>query len=171
MLKMKWLRKPTIWMCTGLYLFEGTQIYTVSGKSLDVAMGISPATIGALSGVQVGGSVQVNPESSWTLSSTSEERLVWAAQYRKLDLKYIRVGRDETAALPKVLTLYPDMASEGALRRVKKDDMNAVRIDINEGREKDDEAQIEREDTVLEETYYKRLEETIRKFEEEFEGD
>jgi hypothetical protein len=166
-MKMRWLRKPDIWMCTGLYLLEGTRVFTVSKKSLDTSVSINSVTIAALTGIPIGGSIKISPETSLTVSSVSEEQLVWAAQYRKLDAKYIRLGDGETATLPNILTLYQDVTSDGTLRRDDKEEMNAVQIDV--GGETDEEAQEKEGDSISEEGYYERLEKAIREFEMELE--
>jgi hypothetical protein len=166
-LKMKWLRKPTIWMCTGLYLMESTKVFIVSKRSLDTSVGISSVTISALTGIPIGGSIKISPEMSLAVSSVSEEQLVWAAQYRKLDANYIRLGEGEKATFPNVLTLYQDVTSRGPLRKGDVEEMNAVQIAVSG--ETDDEAQQNEVDSVSEEVYYERLEKAIREFKEELE--
>jgi hypothetical protein len=167
-IKIKWLRKPVIWMCTGLYLLEGTRVFTVPKRTLDTSVSIGSATTATLTGVPIGGSIKISPDTSLAVSSTSEERLVWAAQYRKLDAKYIRLGDGETAALPNILTLYQNVTNDGPLRRDDKEEMNAVQIDVSG--ETEEEAQEKEEDSISEEVYYERLEKAIREFEVELEG-
>jgi len=101
------------------------------------------------------------------VSSASEEQLVWAAQYCKLDAKYIKRGDGETATLPNVLTLYQDVTSNGPLRKGNNEEMNAVQIDVSG--ETDDEAKEKEEDSLSDEVYYERLEKAIREFEVELE--
>jgi hypothetical protein len=158
MLRMKWLRKPTIWMCTGLYLLEGTRMFTVSSKNLNTSVGVSAATIGALAGVPIGGSVKINPDTSLKMEAIYQERLVWAAQYRKIDAKYIRLRDGEMPTLPNVLSLYQDVSSEGILRD-ESDETNAVEIVV--GGEGDDVGQDNQGDQVSEKVYYERLTEAI----------
>jgi hypothetical protein len=165
-LRMKWLRKPTIWMCTGLYLLEGTKLFTVSRKDRKVSVGVSPLSIGILAGIPVGGSIKVSPETSFEMGSMSEERLVWAAQYRKLDVKHIKLKDGEEATLPNVLPLYPDITSDGVLRG-EAEELNAVQIEINA--ETDGQSQENQEDPVSEKEYYDRLARAITEFEEELE--
>lgn len=154
-------------MCTGLYLLEDTRVLTVSKRSLDTSVSISSATTAALTGVPIGGSIKISPETSLTVSSASEEQLVWAAQYRKLDAKYIRLRDGETATLPNILTLYQDVTSDGPLRKDDDEEMNAVQIDVIG--ETDEEAQEKEGDSISEEVYYERLEKAIREFEVELE--
>ena len=92
---------------------------------------------------------------------------MWAAQYCKLDAKYIRRGDGETATLPNVLTLYQDVTSNGPLRKDDNGEMNAVHIDVSG--ETEDEAQEKEEDSLSDEVYYERLEKAIREFEVELE--
>jgi hypothetical protein len=130
MLRLKWLRKPTLWMCTGLYLLEGTKVFTVSNKKLNTSVGLSAVTISALTGVPLGGSIKISPDTTLEMESVSEERLVWAAQYRKLDAKYIRLGDGEEATLPNILSLYPDITSDGTLRD-ETEELNEVQVEVD----------------------------------------
>ena len=163
MLRMKWLRKPTIWMCTGLYLLEGTRMFTVSSKGLNTSVGLSAATIGTLAGVPLGGSIQISPDTSLEMGSVAEERLVWAAQYRKMEAKYIRLGDGEKATLPSILSLYQDVTSDGILRD-ESDQPNAVQIAIKA--ERDDGGQDHQGDPISEKPYYNRLAKAIMELEE-----
>jgi hypothetical protein len=88
---------------------------------------------------------------------------VWAAQYRKSDAKYNRLGDGETATLPNILTLYQDVISNGPLRGDDDEEMNAVQIDVSG--ETDEEAREKEGNSILDEVYYDRLD--IREFEVE----
>ena len=161
-LKMKWARKPTIWMCTGLYIFEGTKVFNVSHNKVSTSIGLDSGTVGALAGVPLGGSITINPETSLEVGSVSEDRLVWAAQYRKLAVKYSRLGNGEEAALPGVISLYPDITSDGTLRD-ESDDSNIVHITIGEeGSDGDQDG----EQRAMDDKYNARVAEAIQEFEE-----
>jgi len=163
MLRMKWLRKPTIWMCTGLYILKDTRIFTVSSRDVRASVGVSAATITALVGVPIGGSVKISPHASLEMGSASDEELVWAAQYRRLQVKYIRLGDGEEAKLPGSIALYPDVISDGTLRG-ESEEANAVQITV--ATETDDGGP-EAEGPASEGLYYERLEKAITAFEEE----
>jgi hypothetical protein len=166
MLRMKWLRKPTIWMCSGLYLLEDTRVFTVSRKNMKTSVGVSPLNIGTLAGIPIGGSIKVSPETSFEMGAHSEDRLVWAAQYRKLDVKFIKLKDGEEATLPNILPLYPDITSDGTLRG-EPGEVNAVQIEVNS--EADDQSQKNQRDPISEKEYYERLSKAIADFEEELE--
>jgi hypothetical protein len=120
-------------------------------------------TTSALAGILIGCSIKISPEVSLTVLSASEEQLVWAAQYRKSDAKYIRLGDGKTATLPNILTLYQDVISDGPLRKDDDEEMNAVQIDVSG--KTDEEAQEKEGDLLSDEVYYDRLD--IREFEVE----
>jgi hypothetical protein len=149
-------------MCTGLYLLEGTRMFTVSSKNLNASVGVSAATIGALAGVSLGGSIKINPDTFLKMESVSQERQVWAAQYRKIEAKYIRLGDGEVATLPNILSLYQDVTSKGSLRN-ESSQPNAVQIEV--GSESDDGAQDSQGDQISEKHYYDRLAKAITNLE------
>jgi len=163
MLRMKWLRKPTVWMCTGLYLLEDTRMFTVSSSSFKTSVGVSAVTTSALAGVPIGGSINISPDMSLKMESGSQERLVWAAQYRRIDARYIRLRDGEIVTLPNILSLYQDVASKGTLRG-ESGDPNAVKIGISA--ETDDGNQDSQGDQISDDVYYDRLSEAIMDLEE-----
>jgi hypothetical protein len=97
------------------------------------------------------------------MGSASDEQLVWAAQYRRLQVKYIRLGDGEEAKLPGSIALYPDVISDGTLRG-ESEEANAVQITV--ATETDDGGP-EAEGPASEGLYYERLEKAITAFEEE----
>jgi hypothetical protein len=88
------------------------------------------------------------------MESVSQERQVWAAQYRKIQAKYIRLGDGEVATLPNILPLYQDVASKGSLRN-ESSQPNAVQIKVSS--ESDDGAQDTQGGQISEKHYYDRL--------------
>jgi hypothetical protein len=168
MMKMKWARRPAIWMCTGLYLLEGVKLFSVSSRALRTSFRVSPDTPAAIAGIPLGGSLEIGPDASLELKLVSNERLVWAAQYRKIKAKYTRLAEGGDATLPHMLPLYPDVvgdvASEGVLRNAS-DDANAVQITLAAEPDDPDHGShdgIDREEAL----YHERLEKAITGFEE-----
>lgn len=150
-------------MCTGLYLLEDTRMFTVSSKKLNTSVGVSAVTISALAGVPLGGSIKISPDMSLKMEAVYQERLVWAAQYRKIDAKYIRLRDGEVPMLPNILSLYQDVTSEGSLRD-EFNEPNAVELVVSA--ENDDNSQDIQEDQVSEKVYYERLAEAVIELEE-----
>jgi hypothetical protein len=133
-------------------------MFTLSSKNLNTSVGVSAATIGALAGAPLGGSIKINPDTSLKMESVYQERLVWAAQYRKIDAKYIRLRDGEMPTLPNILSLYQDISNEGTLRG-ESDEPNAVQIVVST--ETDDAGQDNQGDQVSEKVYYGRIAEAI----------
>lgn len=138
-------------------------MFTVSSKNLNASVGVSAATIGALAGVPLGGSLKINPDTSLKMESLSPKRLVWAAQYRRIDAKYLRLRDGEMAKLPNTLSLYQDVASEGSLRG-ESDKPNAVQIVVSA--ERGDGGLDNQGDQLSEKVYYDRLGEAIADLED-----
>ncbi|KAJ5947499.1 hypothetical protein N7466_000514 [Penicillium verhagenii] len=174
----KFARRPKVWMLTGLYLLEDTRTVVSRGQSSKVSAGVSSSIIGALSGVPVGGSVSLGVGSTWEMAMQVAEPHVWAAQFRLLDAKFIKMGKGGAGdvKLPASMGLYRDIMSvntarDGAKRGVE---LGLVRADEEEDDdEEENQGQSLLEDGVGEddqeslevEEYEKQLEAAIKHFE------
>jgi hypothetical protein len=138
-------------------------MFTVSSKNLNTSVGVSAATISALAGLPLGGSIKITPDTSLKMESVSPNRLVWAAQYRKIDAKYIKLRDGEIPKLPNILSLYQDVASERSLRD-ESSQPNAVQIVLSA--ESADGSQDNQGDQISEKLYYDKLAKAIVDLEE-----
>jgi hypothetical protein len=114
MLKLKGLRRPKIWMLTGLYILEDVKISHAGTKRTQSSLGIDATTMAAATSVPLGASVKIHPEDSIKVELTTKDRLIWAAQYHMLEARYIRVKSGEkNPEPPSTFPLYPDVLSTG----------------------------------------------------------
>jgi hypothetical protein len=131
-----------------------------------ISAGVSGALIGALSSVAVGGSLSLGEGNSWQMTTELSDQHVWAAQYRLLDARFIKVGREgaESVKLPLSMGLYRDVLS---VNTVRGDGTDEVELELKGEKETDDESGQDVEDQDSEELkgYEKRLEEAISIFE------
>lgn len=113
MLNLKFARRPKVWLLTGVYVLEQTRTMVSRAKSTGISAGISSALIGAASGVPVGGSVNLGNGSSWEMAMEVAEPHVWAAQFRMLDARFIKMAKGglEATKLPMTIGLYRDVMS------------------------------------------------------------
>ncbi|PYI28214.1 hypothetical protein BP00DRAFT_403451 [Aspergillus indologenus CBS 114.80] len=169
LLNFKFARRPKIWLLTGLYLLEGTRTIVSRSQSNQVSVGISSAVIGALSSVPVGGSVKLGQGVSWEIAMEVEDEHVWAAQFRLLDAKYIKLGSNgvDGITLPMSIGLYRDIMSVNTVRGGGRDGVELQLLG-----EDDEHDEYEQENTTDDDQdsqemteYGKRLEDTIRLFE------
>ncbi|KAJ5238959.1 hypothetical protein N7468_003578 [Penicillium chermesinum] len=173
-LNFKFARRPKVWMLTGLYLLEGTRTAVSHGKSVDLSTGISSALVGALSGVPIGASVKLGVGSSWEMAMQVAEPHVWAAQFRLVDAKFIKVGKGgiDDVKLPAVMGLYRDVMSVRRSRKTESEENEGKqtvelklesdepkKVEEGHGLEQDDQAGPEVEE------YEKYLERAIKFFE------
>jgi len=115
--KLHGIRKPKIWMLTGIYRLEGASVFCLESRSRTAAVGVSSVTIGALVGMPIGGGFEVGPEHSLRVREELRGPHVWAARYRRLDIDYIRITEhDPMPALSKTISLFPNILSAGHLR-------------------------------------------------------
>ncbi|GIC90287.1 uncharacterized protein Aud_006721 [Aspergillus udagawae] len=165
-LNFKFARRPKVWMLTGLYLLEDARTMVSRNNSSMISAGVSGALIGALSSVAVGGSLSLGEGNSWQMTTELSEQHVWAAQYRLLDARFIKVGREgaESVKLPLSMGLYRDVLS---VNTVRGDGTDEVELELKGEKETDDESGQHVEDQDSEELkgYEKRLEEAISVFE------
>ncbi|KAJ5176760.1 uncharacterized protein N7482_002637 [Penicillium canariense] len=161
-LNFKFARRPKVWLLTGLYLLEGARTIVSMGQSSEISVGVSSAIIGALSGVPVGGSVSLGVGSSWEMAMEVSDPHVWAAQYRLLDVHFIKMGKGgvEGVKLPTTMGLYRDIMSVNTARG---GEGNSIKLGL-EDTESEEGAADDQDSTELEE-YEQWLEEAIKIFE------
>jgi hypothetical protein len=109
--------KPVIWMLTGYYELKGTRCYEMKSSKPGILAGIASSTLAALTGVPVGGSIDLGSGTSMVEQGVGlDEPHIWAAQYRRLDVKYIMARSGQTEPhLPTSFGLLANV-SDGALR-------------------------------------------------------
>ncbi|KAJ5913233.1 hypothetical protein N7504_002116 [Penicillium tannophilum] len=117
-MKFKFARRPKVWMLSGLYLLEDTRTVVSRGQSSKISAGVSSAIISAVSGIPVGGSVSLGVGSKWEMAMQVAEPHVWAAQFRLLDAKFIKIGKRGMGdiSLPVSMGLYRDIMSVNTAR-------------------------------------------------------
>ncbi|KAJ5995254.1 hypothetical protein N7481_002231 [Penicillium waksmanii] len=161
LLNFKFARRPKVWLLTGLYLLEGTRAVVSNGQSANISAGVSSAIIGALSGVPVGGSVSLGAGSTWEMAMEVADPHVWAAQYRLVDARFIKMGKGgiDGVKLPASMGLYRDILSVNTARGAGEREVE-LGLEIEQ-----DESMIDDQDGQEEEGYEKRLEQAIQMFE------
>jgi hypothetical protein len=164
-LNFKFARRPKVWLLTGLYLLENTRTIVSRGQSAGISAGVSSAIIGALAGVPVGGSVSLGVGSSWEMAMEIADPHVWAAQYRLLDARFLKMGKGgvDGVKLPMTMGLYRDVMSVNTARGPGD---NTVEVGLEDEEREDTKASSadDQESEELEE-YEKRLEQAIKIFE------
>ncbi|KAJ5381554.1 uncharacterized protein N7496_003982 [Penicillium cataractarum] len=171
-LNFKFARRPKVWLLTGLYLLEKTRTIVSTGQSADVSAGVSSAIVGALSGVPIGGSVSLGIGSSWEMAMEVADPHVWAAQFRLLDARFIKMGKGgaDGVKLPTTMGLYRDVMSVRTARGAQD---NTVELSLKKEEDDDDddddddaeETSVDDQESEELEEYEKRLEQAIKIFE------
>jgi hypothetical protein len=161
-LNFKFARRPKVWLMTGMYVLEGTRTMISKDKSSKISAGISSALVGILSGVPVGGSVNLGEGSSWEMAMEVAEPHVWAAQFRLLDARFLKMGAGHVdgSRLP-VMGLYRDVMSVNTARGEEGRSIEVWLQGEGEGEGEDEDDQ----DSPEMEQYEKRLEQAIGVFE------
>ncbi|KAK3703399.1 hypothetical protein LTR37_014505 [Vermiconidia calcicola] len=88
------VRTPSIWMLTGLYELEDATSFFTKESTISPSVGVG-AEISALLGAPVGGSISTEHGQSSSSSSTLPGLSIWAAQYKLLDIRYVRISKDQ----------------------------------------------------------------------------
>lgn len=111
-------RKPQIWCVTGLYELEDVKALVIDGHDSSVKLAISSATVAALSGVPVGGSVTLDPKTTITAEFEMKGKNIWAAQYQRLDVQYTRIEQWRENEPPGRIQLHHDTTTlRGGVRQ------------------------------------------------------
>lgn len=136
-----------------------------TGHSADISAGVSSAIVGLLSGVPVGGSVSLGVGSSWEMAMDVADPHVWAAQFRLLDARFIKMGKGgvDGVKLPMTMGLYRDVMSVRTARGVQ-DNSVELGLEKEEGEDAKEASPEDQESEELQE-YEKRLEQAIKIFE------
>ncbi|KAJ5757759.1 uncharacterized protein N7511_006453 [Penicillium nucicola] len=166
-LNFKFARRPKVWLMTGMYVLEGARTIVSKDRSSKISAGISSALVGALSGVPVGGSVKLGEGTSWEMAMEVAEPHVWAAQFRLLDARFLKMGAGgvDGVKLPVSMGLYRDVMS---VHTARGGEGRTVEVGLGpEGElEGDGDEDLENDQDSLEmEEYEKRLEQAIGVFE------
>lgn len=135
------------------------------GKSSKISAGVSSAIISAVSGVPVGGSVSLGVGSTWEMAMQVAEPHVWAAQFRLVDARFIKVGKGgvDEVKLPVSMGLYRDFMSVNTARGGEGQSIGVGLGDEKTG-ESGEEYMDDQEGMEVEE-YEKQLEQAIKLFE------
>lgn len=166
MLNFKFARRPKVWLLTGLYLLEKTRTIVSKGQTADISAGVSSALVGALSGVPIGGSVSLGVGSSWEMAMEIADPHVWAAQFRLLDARFIKMGKGgvDSVKLPMTMGLYRDVTSlNGRRADIGVEQVGQVELGL-EGDE-GEEASVKEQDSEELEEYERALEKAMKAFE------
>ena len=131
MLKVKGLRRPKIWMLTGQYLLEDTQIIHLTSRKQQGSISTGSLAIGALTGVPVGGSISISPDVSLKVDFRTPDKLVWAAQYQMLKTSYVRARSGDIPELPRVISIYPNKLRTGGVLRGEPDQPTFAQVAID----------------------------------------
>jgi hypothetical protein len=105
-------------MLTGMYILDDAAILSISKRDMHTCIGIGGLnTAFDLMTVPVGGSIGLGSSSYLESKMSFTGSHVWAAQYRLLDIRYIKTepGQDRVE-LPGQILLYPRITSRGVLR-------------------------------------------------------
>ena len=169
MLKATFLRRPRIWMLTGQYLLKDTQVLHVISSKQQGSISTGALAVGALTGVPVGGSINISPDTSFEAKLRTPEELVWAAQFCRLKTSHIKVRSGEAPMLPRAIAIHPNALRTGSVVRGEADQCtfaqvaidNAVSGAVSDPMEETDDA----EDNV---TYEIVLKDAVERFETYF---
>ena len=114
---MKLTPKPKIWCLTGLIELNDVTALTVTKTNPSANTGISSALIGSLTGVPVGGSVNVDKNYTATCESKNPGKMVWAAQYQLVKVKPVVKKTTPGSQTPiNYVDMYPDQTyAKGAV--------------------------------------------------------
>ena len=165
MLQAKVVRRPRIWMLTGQYLLEDTQMLHIKSRKQQGSIATRALAIGALTGVPVGGSINISPDISCEAKLRTPDKLVWAAQFHKLKTNYVRVRSGEAPRVPRTISIYPNALSIGSAVRGEADESTFAQValssEVSGTMEETDDA----EDSTAYETVLKNA---VDQFEESF---
>lgn len=134
------------------------------GRSTKVSAGVASAIVGAMSGVPIGGSVDLDVGSSWEMATQVAEPHVWAAQFRLLDVRFLKIGKGgiDDVKLPASMGLYRDVMSVNTARG---GEGRSIELGLAQGVQEKDENIPDDQDSHELTEYEARLEQAVKIFE------
>lgn len=129
--KAKVFRKPKVWCLTGLYEFEDVKAFESESSNPSFNASIGSALVAALSGVPIGGSVDLKAWKTIKEGTETKGPAVWAAQYQRLDVAYFRKKESATApSLPVQIELLADFSRPAGERRGAEEKADGVAMGL-----------------------------------------
>ena len=130
--KAKVFRKPKVWCLTGLYELEDVKAFESESSNPSFNAGISSTLVAALSGVPIGGSVDLKAWKTIKEGTEMKGPDVWAAQYQRLDVAYFKTKESTTTepSLPVHIELLADFSRPAGERRSDKEKADGVAINL-----------------------------------------
>ena len=119
-------------MLTGQYLLKDTQVLHVISSKQQGSISTGSLAVGALTGVPVGGSINISPDLTLEAKLRTPEELVWAAQFRRLTTKYIKVRSGEAPMLPRAIAIHPNALRTGSVVRGEADQCTFAQVAIDD---------------------------------------
>ena len=152
-------------MLTGQYLLEDTQMLHIKSRKQQGSIATRALAIGALTGVAVGGSINISPDISCEVKLRTPDKLVWAAQFHKLKTNYVRVRSGEALTMPRAISIYPNALSTGSAVRGEADESTFTQVALSG----EVSGAMEETDDAEDSTAYKTvLKNAVDRFEESF---
>ena len=132
-------RSPKIWFLTGLYELKDVCFYDSRSARPSVTLAADAGLISALTAAPVGASVNLSNGATATSVAKSQGPAVWAGQWQRIDVKYLRAIAEpqKAMALPLQLKLLKDSSYSSGTLLGSNDNSDAIQIDLK-GVEDDD---------------------------------
>ena len=102
-------QKPRVFCCTGYYQLSKVSANIKSEGNLSGKLGVSPAVVGAASGIPVGGTIgPFSNGQSLAANVTMAEPAIWAARFHQLKVEYLQIAEGTKTELSPNIMLKPD---------------------------------------------------------------
>lgn len=115
-------------MLTGVYILNNAKTFVLRNRNPAGNVGVSSATVAALTGVPVGGSIRLSHDSTAQAQMEMTGENVWAARYHLLGAEYVKSDGNGQPSLPNTITLHIDITSEGTLRKVDVNELIKLKV-------------------------------------------
>ena len=116
--------KVKLWMLTGYYLLKDAQITQGRSKEASATANVDSTTAAAAGGIPVGGGLDLSISKGATTSMQSKGWLVWAAQWRALDVRDTWAGARH-GGRNALMMLRMDVVSRGIMYAASPEQMYA----------------------------------------------
>lgn len=160
---------PKIWLLTGLYLITDAVTFSAYGSSSENTIGGAvplpePTQLTALLNLNIGSKVNLGRNAIVARGTQISGRKVWAAQWQRVDAKYMSVAKWKDDMGAKRLKLLP-LFSTQTVRAAPVEEQAAAEVTLAGDEETEPEANTDKDPS---EEYWELLDREIQKVEDDY---
>ncbi len=163
---------PKIWLLTGLYLITDAVTFSTHGSSSEGSFGAAlplpePTQLTSLLQLNIGSKVKLGRNAVVARGTQISGKKVWAAQWQRVDAKYMTVAQWKDNLGLKMLKLLPIYSTQ-TVRAAPRDEQAAAEVTLASDVETESDGNVDENPS---EDYWELLDREVNKAEDDYEDE